>query len=69
VKQEEWRRITEEDGACDHWWSGHFINTHGELHTWANKCTHPAKFRSGYQRRCGYHTPGYGRKGPGRVNV
>jgi hypothetical protein len=54
---------------CGHWWSGQYIAADGHLHTWAKRCTHEGKFRRGFMWRCGYHTPGVGRKGPRRVKM
>lgn len=66
---EEWRYIANESEreTCGHWWSGQHVVVDGRLHTWAVRCSHEGKFRRGYMVRCGYHTPGVGRKGRRRV--
>lgn len=69
MREADWQFIADEAEreTCAHWWSGHHVTVDGRLHTWTRRCTHPAKFKSGYRQMCGYHTPGVGRKGARRV--
>lgn len=52
---------------CDHVWVTEFIGIDGEFHRTERRCERWAKFQRGDVLLCGNHTPGYGRKGVGRV--
>lgn len=66
----EWEFIADPDlrDQCDHVWTADFIGYDTGLPVHAEwRCKHEGKYRKGDQVRCGYHTPGVGRKGLRRV--
>lgn len=52
---------------CDHVWVTEFTGIDDEFHHNERRCERFAKFQNGDTLLCGYHTPGYGRKGPRAV--
>jgi hypothetical protein len=48
---------------CDHVWVREFIGIDQEFHHVEIRCERFAKYQHGDILLCGYHTPGYGRKG------
>jgi hypothetical protein len=56
-----------ERDQCDHVWVMEFTGIDGNHHRVERRCERDGKFRHGDTLLCGYHTPGYGRKGSRRV--
>lgn len=52
---------------CDHVWVSEFIGIDKQHHRVERRCERDGKFQHGDTFLCGYHTPGYGRKGTKRV--
>lgn len=52
---------------CDHVWVMEFTDTEGNYRRVERRCERTGKFQRGDVVLCGYHTPGYGRKGSRRV--
>lgn len=52
---------------CDHVWVMEFTDIRNEHRIIERRCERFAKFQNGDILLCGYHTPGYGRKGRAKV--
>lgn len=61
IEKPEWRE------QCTHVWVVEFTGFDGQFVHSESRCPRDGKYRNGDEVRCGYHTPGVGRKGDRRV--
>lgn len=69
IEADEWVFVEDEmmRDQCDPVWHFDFVAMDGKRHIADRRCTREGKFRKRDVYRCGYHTPGVGRKGNKRV--